>query len=162
LPVRGIAFGGGRFVAVQGDGSIESSSDGKSWTRSDGEPDKGNYSILWTGKQFLVSGGKVSLVSPDGLTWTRTTSRIPCSPLAVRAGDSEGLQIPAGNIALLAQPLLLGEVLGGAVRRRRERLDLVGERDQDLERRRGRLVGHREAELARDEGMGILEQGAGD
>jgi hypothetical protein len=85
-PVRGITFGAGRFVAVQGDGSIESSVDGKSWEPSEIEPDKGNYSVLWTGRQFVVSGGKVGLVSPDGLTWTRTLSRIPCSPLAGGGG----------------------------------------------------------------------------
>jgi hypothetical protein len=86
LPVRGITFGAGRFVAVQGDGSIESSTDGKSWERNEIEPDKGNYSILWTGKQFVVSGGKLGLVSPDGLTWTKTASRIPVSPLAGGGG----------------------------------------------------------------------------
>ena len=80
-PLRGITFGAGRFVAVQGDGSIESSTDGKTWERSEIDPDKGNYSILWTGKQFVVSGGKAALVSPDGRSWTKTTTRIPCSPL---------------------------------------------------------------------------------
>jgi len=85
-PLRGITFGAGRFVAVQGDGSIESSSDGKSWERSDIEPDKGNYSVLWTGKQFVVSGGKVALVSPDGRAWTKTTTRVPCSPLGGGGG----------------------------------------------------------------------------
>src|SRR6185436_9214543 len=81
---------------------------------------------------------------------------------AARAGDPERLQIPAGDAALLAEPLLLGEVLGSDVRDRRERLDLVGERDQDLEGRRGRLVGHREAELPLHERVGVGELLAGD
>lgn len=84
--VRGLTFGAGRFVALHGDGSIESSTDGRTWERSDIEPDPGNGSILWTGRQFVVSGGKAALVSPDGHTWTKTTSRIPCSPLAVGGG----------------------------------------------------------------------------
>ena len=86
LPVRGLTFGAKRFVAVLGDGSIESSTDGVTWERSDVEPDKGNGSVLWTGKQFVVSGGKASLVSPDGRSWTATSSRIPCSPFAGHDG----------------------------------------------------------------------------
>src|SRR5689334_4945722 len=82
--------------------------------------------------------------------------------LPARAGDPERLQVPAGDVALLAKPFLLDEVLRRAVRERRERLDLVGERDQDLERRRGRLVSHRQAELARDEGVRVGELLAGD
>src|SRR5581483_6773281 len=82
LPVRGLAFGAGRFVAVQGDGSIESSRDGINWEGSEIEPDKGSWSILWSGKQFIVSGGKTAMVSADGRTWTATNTRIPCSPLA--------------------------------------------------------------------------------
>jgi len=85
-PVRGLTFGAGRFVAVQGDGSIESSTDGVNWERSEIEPDKGSYSILWTGKQVVVSGGKAALVSADGRTWTATTTRIPCSPLVGHDG----------------------------------------------------------------------------
>jgi hypothetical protein len=84
LPVRGLAFGAGRFVAVQGDGSMESSRDGINWDRSDLEADKDNYSILWTGKEFVVSGGKGTLVSLDGRTWTPTAARIRCSPLVGR------------------------------------------------------------------------------
>jgi hypothetical protein len=86
LPVRGLAFGARRFVAVQGDGSIESSADGVTWERAELEPDKGSGSVLWTGKQFVVSGGKAALVSPDGRSWTATTFRIPCSPLAGHDG----------------------------------------------------------------------------
>jgi len=85
-PVRGLAFGAGRFVAVNGDGSIDSSIDGKAWERSEIEPDRDSGSILWTGKQFVVAGGKSALVSPDGRSWTRTTVRIPCSLLASGAG----------------------------------------------------------------------------
>ncbi|HVR82851.1 MAG TPA: hypothetical protein VMU54_00980 [Planctomycetota bacterium] len=86
LPVRGLTFGAGRFVAVQGDGSIESSTDGVNWERPEIELDKGHGSILWTGKQFVVSGGKAALVSPDGRTWTTTSTRIPCSPLVGHDG----------------------------------------------------------------------------
>jgi hypothetical protein len=84
--VRSLTFGAGRFVAVLGDGSIESSVDGKTWDRSEIDPDKGNWSGLWTGKQFVVSGGKVGLLSSDGRSWTKTAARIPCSPLAVGDG----------------------------------------------------------------------------
>jgi len=84
--VRSLTFGAGRFVAVLADGSIESSTNGTTWVRSDLEPDKGTWSILWTGKQFLVSGGKTALTSVDGLSWTKTSFRIPCSPLAAGPG----------------------------------------------------------------------------
>lgn len=83
--VRGLAFGAGRFVAVNADGSIDSSTDGKEWEPSEIEPDRDRGSVLWTGRQFVVSGGKAALLSPDGRSWTRTNVRIPCSPLA--AGD---------------------------------------------------------------------------
>jgi hypothetical protein len=89
-PVRGIAFGAGRFVAVHGDGSIESSTNGKTWERSESEPDKGNYSILWTGRQFVVSGGKTAFTSPDGVSWAKSSFRIPCSPLAAGGGGFVG------------------------------------------------------------------------
>jgi hypothetical protein len=84
--VRNMTFGAGRFVAVLADGSIESSTNGTTWVQSEVEPDKGNGSILWTGKQFLVSGGKNALTSPDGLSWTKASFRIPCSPLAAGPG----------------------------------------------------------------------------
>ena len=90
LPVRRFAFGAKRFVAVLGDGSIESSTDGVTWERAEIEPDKANYSVLWTGTQFVVSGGKTALVSSDGRAWTATALRIPCSPLAGGGGAFVG------------------------------------------------------------------------
>lgn len=113
LPVRGLAFGAGRFVAVQGDGSIESSTDGITWEGSELEPDKGNGSVLWTGKQFVVSGGKVALVSPDGRSWSATAVRIPCSPLVggngVYVGGSWKHGLYASGDALTWKPSSLAD-----------------------------------------------------
>ncbi len=91
-PAHDIAYGAGRFVAVGPGGLIESSHDGQTWQRHETAPDAGGFSrIVWTGKRFLVSGGKVAWSSPDALTWSPEPRGLPCSVAWAREGSA-----PAG------------------------------------------------------------------
>jgi hypothetical protein len=48
-------------------GLIESSHDGQSWQRHDvGVVDEFSR-VVWSGKRFILSGGKQAWTSPDGL-----------------------------------------------------------------------------------------------
>lgn len=64
-----VAYGSGHFVVVGPAGLIESSHDGQAWERH-GAPATENFTrVIWTGSQFLISGGMNAWVSPDGLNW---------------------------------------------------------------------------------------------
>ena len=81
-----VAYGSGHFVVVGPGGLIESSHDGENWQRHE-TTGAGDFSrIVWTGRRFLISGGKVAWSSPDGLTWKPETFRIPCSLAWARDG----------------------------------------------------------------------------
>lgn len=97
--LRGVAFGGGRFVAVGYNRTILTSTDGISWTTRTA-PDA-NYNdtnaVFWTGSEFVLVGdmlagaGNIPTVatSPDGVAWTRrawTASTSFDSVTAVGAG----------------------------------------------------------------------------
>ena len=83
---RDIAYGAGHFVVVGPGGLIESSHDGQTWTRCEAAPAEDFQRIVWTGKRFLVSGGKVAWSSPDGLAWSAEARGIPCSLAWAREG----------------------------------------------------------------------------
>ncbi|MBI5718419.1 MAG: exo-alpha-sialidase [Burkholderiales bacterium] len=79
--LNGLAYGGGRFVAVGFGQTLLTSSDGLSWTAGTA-PDSNYYdtkSVIWTGSQFVMVGDKnfgssappLIATSPDGLAWTR-------------------------------------------------------------------------------------------
>jgi hypothetical protein len=76
---RDIAYGSGHFVVVGPNGLIETSHDGQTWQRFESDPNEDFSHIVWTGKRFLVTGGKSPWSSPDGFTWTRESRTIPCS-----------------------------------------------------------------------------------
>lgn len=77
---RDVAHGAGHFVCVGSASLIESSHDGQTWRRADIPADAGDFSrVVWTGRRFLVSGGKVAWASPDALTWAPEPRPIPCS-----------------------------------------------------------------------------------
>jgi hypothetical protein len=69
----GIAWGGGKFVAVGYDGKAAYSTDGTNWTAV-GDSKFGTSAIrgiAWGGDKFVAVGnyGKMA-TSPDGTTWT--------------------------------------------------------------------------------------------
>jgi hypothetical protein len=65
---RGLAFGAGKFVAVN-PSDIQHSADGKSWTPATGAPQDEFRGIVWTGKMFVVSGKAGTYSSADGVAW---------------------------------------------------------------------------------------------
>lgn len=79
--LNGLAYGGGRFVAVGFIRALLTSTDGLSWTAAT-VPDAGYYSasaVVWTGSQFVMVGDQdfgsplppLIATSPDGSNWTR-------------------------------------------------------------------------------------------
>ena len=78
--LTGVAYGGGRFVAV-GNGvpaDILMSEDGVTWTPQPRESDIDHpIAVTYGGGQFLaVGGGGLVLTSPDGVYWTRQDARL--------------------------------------------------------------------------------------
>ncbi len=80
-PLRGMAFGNGRFVAVGPDGLRMSSADGATWEHEVREPKLNLYSLVWTGKEFLASGDGKGFSSTDGKTWTPWPKPLRCDVL---------------------------------------------------------------------------------
>ena len=56
-PITAMTFGSGRFVVVGPDGLRSSSADGVKWEHEVREPKVNLDSVVWTGKEFLTSGG---------------------------------------------------------------------------------------------------------
>jgi hypothetical protein len=80
-PVRGMTFGNGRFVVVGPDGLRMSSADGAKWEHEVREEKLTLDSVVWTGKEFLASGGGKGFASADGKTWQPWPKPVPCSVL---------------------------------------------------------------------------------
>jgi len=80
-PITALAFGGGRFVAVGPDGLRLSSADGDKWEYEVREPNVNLEAVVWTGKEFLTSGGGKGYASADGKTWMPWPSPVPCAVL---------------------------------------------------------------------------------
>ena len=71
--LRGVAYGGGRFVAVGG--TIMHSPDGDSWTEASAVPtEEFLRGVAWDGTRFVVVGDKSTIVYGDGdAAWTART-----------------------------------------------------------------------------------------
>ncbi len=69
VPISGIAFGNGLFVAV-GDGNVLTSIDGVEWTPRVARVDLLLSSVAFGNGRFVVAGLDTILTSTDGLTWT--------------------------------------------------------------------------------------------
>jgi hypothetical protein len=76
---RDVAYGSGHFVVVGPAGLIESSHDGETWQRRNVDAADDFSRITWTGERFVISGGKQTWTSEDGLSWTATATGIPCN-----------------------------------------------------------------------------------
>jgi mono/diheme cytochrome c family protein len=73
-----MAFGKGRFVAVGADGRRMSSKDGKTWEHEATEKGIDLRSVVWTGKEFIATGGGRTYRSAEGIEWTKDEKAIPC------------------------------------------------------------------------------------
>ena len=73
--LNGVTYGNGIFVAVGGDGTIITSSDGKTWTsRSSGTSEWLNGVTYGNGIFVAVGGNRTILTSADGQTWRSRSS----------------------------------------------------------------------------------------
>lgn len=73
-PVKGLAFGAGKFVIASKDG-IYTSPDGKNFKREAGAPQEEFKGVVWTGKEFLAFASE-SYESSDGVKW-RAVGKAP-------------------------------------------------------------------------------------
>lgn len=81
-----VAYGDGRFVAVNRDGlggtEVMTSEDGLSWTGRASALSTGNWSTVEYGDGRFVAvavGSRTVAYSTDGITWTQATNRLPAS-----------------------------------------------------------------------------------
>ena len=79
--LRGIAFGGGVYVAVGDAGTIQRSTNGTTWTLVTSGTVNDLEGVAYGGGQFVAvgrdpagSGNGTVLTSPDGTTWTNTSA----------------------------------------------------------------------------------------
>lgn len=75
LKRQNIIFANGRFVIIGSGGYLITSTDGHSWNKADSQTDDDLRSILWDGKQFIVTAKHDLLVSPDGSTWEQISPK---------------------------------------------------------------------------------------
>ncbi len=76
-PALDVAYGAGHFVVVGPNGLIESSHDGQIWLRHPSDPAEDFSRVIWTGQRFLISGGKKTWSSSDGVNWSAELDRLP-------------------------------------------------------------------------------------
>ncbi len=95
LPVvRDLTFANGRFVAVGPEGLRITSADGVKWEHTVKQDAAELNSIVWTGTQFLASGGKVPFWSKDGENWLPAKKAVPCQVMCVEKGVFVGTSWP--------------------------------------------------------------------
>ena len=82
---RGLAFGDGKFIAVEPD-TLFASADAKTWQPVPNLPPDEFKGILWTGKAFLLTGKAAVYSSPDGIAWKPFGKAPPGNIVA--AGDA--------------------------------------------------------------------------
>ncbi len=90
-----VAYGNGRFVAVEQYGSIVSSTDAIEWTWSDSTISERLSKIAFANNLFFAMGepGKI-FTSPDGLSWS--TVNLPVSEYVEGIAYHDGLYVLAG------------------------------------------------------------------
>ncbi len=90
LVPHAIEFGRDRFVLVGAHGLRQSSRDGVHWEPIvRGEQHETLLDLIWTGSEFIATGGRLAYSSPDGVTWSRREFRSP-SRTAFGAGRFVG------------------------------------------------------------------------
>ena len=76
---HGICYGGGKFVALDNDGYVSTSTDGTSWTLAPQDLGSGYswFDICYGNNKFVAigAGGYIS-TSEDGLTWTSPVQKL--------------------------------------------------------------------------------------
>ena len=68
-PLRGVAYGCDRFVAVGDAGTAITSTTGTNWTKVESGTSSNLWGIAFLNHQFVAVGEKTVITSPDGLFW---------------------------------------------------------------------------------------------
>jgi hypothetical protein len=79
-PVNSLQFGDGKFLLVSTD-ALYTSPDGVKWTKGESPPADTFRDVVWTGKEFFLSGKAATYTSPDAVTWKSAGKPAPCSLL---------------------------------------------------------------------------------
>jgi hypothetical protein len=97
---------GSSFVAAGSDGTIITSSDGKSWTGTSGINAGSIYSVSWTGgRVVMLSGGGGISTSLDGKTWASWNS-VVSENLNSSASDGKQLVVVGDHGTILTSPII--------------------------------------------------------
>lgn len=99
-----IAWSGSIMVAVGKRGAIYRSMDGASWSAvREAAPLVNANSVAWTGTSAIAVGPGGTLVSPDGVTWTRTAATDgPTGQYLDFSGGYESFRVAAGPDRIVA------------------------------------------------------------
>ena len=69
-PLRGVAYGRDRFVAVGGQGTVITTTTGTNWTKLESGIQTNLWGIAFVNDQFVAVGEKTVITSSDGLSWS--------------------------------------------------------------------------------------------
>lgn len=110
-PLRGVAYGGGRFVAVGDGGTALVSLEGTRWVPGRTGTLGDLLAVAWTGEGFVATGrGGTVLGSREGLTWVPLRAPGPFTGLGVgRVGGETRVRLGMG---VLLRPVGEGPSLG--------------------------------------------------
>ncbi|MDS4027079.1 MAG: hypothetical protein RKO25_08895, partial [Candidatus Contendobacter sp.] len=100
-----VAYGAGLYVTVGGDGAIQTSPDGVTWTPSASALTNVIYDlsgVTWGGNQFVAVGSGI-LTSPDGVTWTPRDSGVVAALSSVTWGGNQFVAV-GNNGTILTSP----------------------------------------------------------
>jgi lysophospholipase L1-like esterase len=95
--VTSIAYGNGRYVAVENVGTISSSTDGTNWTKQYSDTVYPLHSVTYGNNQFIAVGwnGRI-LGSADGTNWTVKTSGTKESFFGIGYGNNQFVTVGGG------------------------------------------------------------------
>ncbi len=93
-----IAYGGGKFVAVGGNGSIATSADGAAWTSQSLNGGVALCGVTYGNGTFVASGHAGTIVtSPDGSAWTSRTTPTSAILYCAAYGNSTFVAVGVGG-----------------------------------------------------------------
>ena len=106
LPIRGVATGDGRLVAVGWQGTIIHSDDGDRWRVATEIPTGANLrAVVWTGERFVAVGGGGAVVhSDDGDVWEVAAELATPENLVGIAWSGTQLVAVGSNGAIVVSP----------------------------------------------------------
>lgn len=102
--LRGVVFGGGKYVAVGDSGTIITSANGTSWAKQTTGTSRELFCVTWGNSLFVAAGDSgVILTSPDGTYWTLHQSATKNSLRGAIWADNEFIAVGI-NSTIITSP----------------------------------------------------------